>query len=642
MDSKSFSELKNSLNKINKLPVPQNTGSKNVNSTKKNNSKNTTKNKYSKENSNDSIKRKYFNRSTFDKNNTNDRNERSVKIDKPYKEKINTKQGVKIIPLGGVGEVGKNMTLYEYENDIFVVDCGLIFPDVEMYGVDLVIPNYTYLVENKHKIKAFVITHGHEDHIGALPYILKDVNVPVYATKFTLGLIESKLKEHNLLKSVEMHVIKPGDVTKLGVFSIEYIRVNHSIPDSVSLAIKTPVGTIIQTGDFKVDFTPINEDIIDLIEFGKRGANGVVLLLSDSTNSEKPGLCVSEKVVGKTFDSLFAKAIGKRVVIASFASNVHRVQQIVDMAIKYNRKITVSGRSMENVTEIARTLGYLKVPSGLFVDINEMDKLNPEQVIIITTGSQGEPMAALSRMASYNHKHIQLTNNDFVIISAKPVPGNEKAVTRVINDLLKTGCEVVYESTYDIHVSGHAYQEELKMMLHLTKPKFFMPVHGEFKQLKKHAELGKIMGVKEDNIIIPSLGKVYELTRNSFKQVGEVTSGKILVDGLGVGDVGSVVLRDRKHLSEDGLIVVVISFDSQTATMSKSVDIVSRGFVYVKESESLMYDIKQTISDVIQKCEDDRIKEWGAIKIRVREKLSEVIYQKTKRNPMILPIITEF
>lgn len=548
---------------------------------------------------------------------------------------------VKVIPLGGIGEIGKNMTVYEYKNEIIVVDCGLIFPDNDMFGVDLVIPDYTYLIDNKHKVKGVFITHGHEDHIGALPYFLKDINVPVYGTKLTIGLIEGKLTEHRILKECKLNEIRAGMTTKVGSFSVEYIRVNHSIPGAVSLCIRTPVGNIIQTGDFKVDFTPIKENTIDLINFARKGHSGVQLLLSDSTNAEKEGSSMSESTVGRGLENIFSKFVDKRIIVATFASNVYRAQQIVDLAVKHKRKIAVSGRSMENVTEIARKLGYLTSPAGIFIDINEARKLSPHKVVIITTGSQGEPMAALSRMACKIHRQIFLTEDDCIVISAKPVPGNEKAVTKVINELLKTGCEVVYDAMYDIHVSGHAYADELRLMLNLTKPKFFLPVHGEYKQLKKHAEIAKSMGVKDKNIIMGNIGNVFELRKNSFTHTDDVVSGKILVDGLGVGDVGSVVLKDRKHLSQDGLIVVVMNVDGRTGRISKSTDIVSRGFVYVKESEDLMESIKDILAKTLSKCEEDNIREWGAIKIRVRETLSNMIYRKTKRSPMILPIITE-
>jgi len=581
------------------------------------------------------------------KNNSNNNNNNKPKYQQAkYNNEDNKNHNpnepvVKIIPLGGIGEIGKNMTVYEYKDEIIVVDCGLMFPDSDMFGVDLVIPDYTYLVENKHKVKAMFITHGHEDHIGALPYFLKDVNVPVYGTKLTIGLIEGKLTEHRILKSTNLNVIRAGMTTQMGSFSVEYIRVNHSIPDAVSLCIKTPVGNIIQTGDFKVDFTPIKENTIDLSNFARKGHAGVQLLLSDSTNAEKAGTSASESTVGRNIEAIFSKFADKRIVVASFASNVYRVQQIVDLAVKHKRKIAVSGRSMENVTEIARRLGYLTSPAGIFIDIYDAKKLSPEKVVIITTGSQGEPMAALSRMAAHIHKQIALTQDDCIIISAKPVPGNEKAVSKLINGLLSTGCEVIYESMYDIHVSGHAYADELKLILNLTKPKFFLPVHGEYRQLKKHSEIAKTMGVKERNIIIGNIGNVFELRRNSFRYADDVVSGKVLIDGLGVGDVGSVVLKDRKHLSEDGLIVIVINSDSRTNTISKTTDIVSRGFVYVKEADDLMDRIKDTLDKILTKCEEENIKEWGAIKIRVRETLSHMIYQKTKRNPMILPIITE-
>ena len=573
-------------------------------------------------------------------NNNNPRRNYTPQRNKPFSPVFNDK-AVKIIPLGGIGEIGKNMTVYEYENDIIIVDCGLIFPDSDMHGIDLVLPDYTYLKDKKDKIRGVVLTHGHEDHIGALPYFLKDLNVPVYGTNLTIGLVKGKLTEHRILKSSKLNVVKAGDTIKLGVFSVEFIGVNHSIPDAVSLAISTPVGMVVQTGDFKVDYTPINEKPIDLIRFAEKGAAGVRLLLSDSTNAERPGSTSSESIVGKSFDALFARATKKRIIIATFASNAYRVQQIVNLAIKYNRKVAVSGRSMENVSEIARNLGYLHAPADLFVDIDKANRLNPENVVIVTTGSQGEPMAALSRMAADNHRKIKLSPDDFIIISAKPVPGNEKSVSRVINSLLKAGAEVVYDTVEKIHVSGHACADELRLMLNLTKPQFFLPVHGEQRQLLKHAELGYEMGIAKENVLIGSIGTVYELTENSFKRAGIVTSGRTFVDGLGVGDVGSVVLRDRKHLSEDGLIIVTITYDPSTGAFTPAKDVVSRGFVYVKESATIMQATRQNIVDTIEKCDFDNVSDWATIRTRVRDSLSHMIYQKTKRNPMILPIITE-
>ncbi len=548
---------------------------------------------------------------------------------------------VRIIPLGGLGEVGKNMTVYECQGDSIIVDVGLSFPDESMPGVDLVIPDFTYVLENKDKIKGIVITHGHEDHIGGLAYLLKQVKFPVYGTRLTIALIENKFKEHGLLGKVKLHVVKPRDVVKLGCFDVEYINVNHSIPDACGLAIHTPAGVIVQTGDFKVDYTPIKGDIIDLARFGELGSKGVLALLSDSTNAERPGSTGSESTVGISFDKLFAQAEDKRILVATFASNVHRVQQIVDAAVKFNRKVAVSGRSMENVVAKALEIGYLEIPSGVLVDVDAIHKYPENKMVIITTGSQGEPMSALTRMAMGDHRKVMVTQNDCIIISATPIPGNEKLVTRVVNELLKSGAQVVYEKMFDIHVSGHACQDELKMMLALTKPKFFIPMHGEYKHLKKHADLAMSMNIDAKNVLVPDIGKVMELDGNTIRFTDTVPAGKVLVDGLGVGDVGSIVLRDRKHLAEDGLIVVVTTIQRETGQIVSGPDIVSRGFVYVRESEDMIGHARDIAKQTIQKCIDNNTREWGVFKQKVRDDVSDYLWQVTKRSPMILPVIQE-
>ncbi len=546
-----------------------------------------------------------------------------------------------IVPLGGLGEVGKNITVIESAGESFIIDCGLTFPDESMPGVDLVIPDFSYVLENKDKIKGIFITHGHEDHIGSLPYLLKQAKFPVYATKLTIALIEGKLKEHNLLGRVQLNVVKPGDTVRMGWNSVEFINVNHSIPDACALALHTPAGVIIHTGDYKVDFTPIKGEIIDLARFGELGSKGVLALLSDSTNSERPGFAQSERTVGVSFDKIFASTMDKRIIVATFSSNVHRVQQIVDAAVRYKRKVAVQGRSMENVINKALEIGYLDIPSGILVDINAANKYPPEQMVIVTTGSQGEPMSALTRMAMGDHRKVTVGEQDCIIISASPIPGNEKLVTKVINELLKLGAQVVYEKMFDIHVSGHACQDEQKMMLALTRPKFFLPMHGEFKHLKKHAETAVSMGLDPKRVLIGDLGKVIEISGDSVGIVDTVTSGKVLVDGLGVGDVGSVVLRDRKHLAEDGLIVVVTTVDGRSGKILSGPDIVSRGFVYVRESED-MIDRAETIAKAsIQGCINKNTREWGTLKQKVRDDLSDYFWQVTKRSPMILPVIQE-
>lgn len=548
---------------------------------------------------------------------------------------------LRIIPLGGLNEIGKNMTVFECGNDMFIVDCGLAFPDSDMPGVDLVIPDFTYVEQNIDKVRGIVITHGHEDHIGGLAYLLKKVNIPVYATRLTIGLIEGKLKEHNLLSQTKLNVVTPRQTVKMGCMAVEFIHVNHSIPDAVGLAIHTPAGIVIHTGDFKVDFTPIEGGIIDLARFGELGNRGVLALMSDSTNAEKPGHTASERKVGSSFENLFAKAEGKRIIIATFASNIHRIQQIINNAVRTDRKVAVFGRSMLNVISTAMDLGYLSVPEGVIIDLGAMNKYPPEKIVLITTGSQGEPMSALTRMAMNEHRSVTITPMDYIIISATPIPGNEKYVTRVVNELLKAGAEVIYESMYDVHVSGHACQEELKLIMALTRPRFFIPVHGEYKHLKKSAGLANSIGIPESNIIIGSIGDVIETDGTDLRITGKVTAGRVLVDGLGVGDVGSIVLRDRKHLAEDGLIVVVATIESESGTILAGPDILSRGFVYVRESEEMMEAARDILRKTLESCLAGGVRDWNGIKSSLRDSLSDYIYMKTKRNPMILPIIEE-
>ena len=545
-----------------------------------------------------------------------------------------------IIPLGGLNEIGKNMTVIEYGQDIIVVDCGIAFPDEELLGVDLVIPDITYLQKNSNKIRAILITHGHEDHIGALPYVLRSINVPVYGTRLTLGIIKNRLAEHRMLDCVTLNEIAAGNTIKLGCFGIEFIRTNHSIADSVAMAISTPVGTVMVTGDFKIDATPVSGNMIDLTRFGEYGKKGVLLLLSDSTNAERPGFTMSEKKVGESLDLQF-KNCDSRIIIATFASNVHRIQQIVDSAVKYGRHVAVSGRSMETIISVAMDLGYLNVPEGVLVDLSTINKYPKNKMVIITTGSQGEAMSALYRMAFSGHKQVDVSVGDKVIIAATPIPGNEKCVYRMINELIKKGAEVVYERLAEVHVSGHACQEELRIILALTKPKFFMPVHGEFRHLKSHANLARQVGIDSKNIFISDIGKTLELSRNSAKFGNTVPSGRILVDGLGVGDVGSVVLRDRKHLAQDGLIVVVVTLSSEDGSVIAGPDIVSRGFIYVREAENLMDEMRTLATSTLEKCNNERIADWTTMKSMLKNDISNMLYQKTKRSPMILPVIME-
>ena len=548
---------------------------------------------------------------------------------------------VKFTALGGLNEIGKNLYVYECCNDMFIVDCGLAFPDDDMPGVDLVVPDFTYLEKNRDRFRGIVITHGHEDHIGARPYLLKKINVPIYGTRLTLGLVEGKLKEHGLLSQASLNVVEPRQNVRMGCMSVEFIRVNHSIPDACALAIHTPAGVIVHTGDFKVDYTPIEGGIIDLARFGELGNRGVLALMSESTNAERPGYTKSERSVGESFKNLFNSAEGKRIIIATFSSNIHRIQQIIDQAAIHDRKVAVSGRSMQNVIAKAVELNYVKVPEGMLIDIEDVNKYPPEKLVICTTGSQGEPLSALSRMSSGDHRQVTITPMDFIIISATPIPGNEKLVTKVVNELMKQGAEVIYESMYEVHVSGHACQDELKMMISLTKPKFFVPIHGEYKHLKKHSKLATSMGIPEQNIFIADLGQVLETDGVEMRFTGTVPSGRVMVDGYGVGDVGSVVLRDRKHLAEDGVMIIVATIDRESGCVLAGPDIVSRGFVYVRESEELIDEAKHLMKQVMENCRERNIREWGNIKSAMRDALSDFIYSRTKRSPMILPIIME-
>lgn len=564
------------------------------------------------------------------------RNSRKVTENNIFK-----KSKLKIIPLGGLHEIGKNITVFEYENEIIVVDCGLSFPEDDMLGIDLVIPDITYLEKNVDKIKGLIITHGHEDHIGSVPYLLKKINIPIYAPRLAAGLIRNKLEEHKLLRSTKLTEVMQGQTLTLGKnFKVEFIRSSHSIPDSVMLAITTPAGTVLHTGDFKIDYTPIDGKLMDFGRIAELGNKGILALMSDSTNSERKGFTMSESSVGEVFDKLFLHCT-KRIVVATFASNVHRVQQIVNSAVKYNRKIAVCGRSMINMITTARELGYIECPENIFIDIDMIKNYTDDQLVIITTGSQGEPMSALTRMAAGDHRKIKITPNDLVIISATPIPGNEKFVSKVIDDLMQIGAEVVYSSLENIHVSGHACQEEQKLIIALTKPKYFIPVHGEYRQLIAHSETAQSMGIDKDNIIMLSNGRVLEIDENGAAFTTTVPSGRILVDGLGVGDVGNIVLRDRQHLSQDGLIVIVLTMDSQTGEVVAGPDVISRGFVYVRESENLMDDVKSVVRNEIRKCEERGVRDWATIKSTTRETLRDYIFMKTKRNPMIIPIIME-
>lgn len=549
------------------------------------------------------------------------------------------KHKLKIIPLGGLGEIGKNMTVIEYGSNIVVIDCGMSFPDDEMLGIDIVIPDITYLIKNKDKIKGILLTHGHEDHIGNIPYLLKKINVPIYGTKLALGLVGNKLLEHKI-EDASLNAIEAGQTINLGCFKVTFVRSNHSIPDAVGMAIDTPIGTIVHTGDFKIDFTPINGDVIDLGTYSEFGKKGVLLLMSDSTNVERQGFSVSERTIGDKFIETF-KECQSRILVATFASNIHRVQQVINAAVMYGRKVAISGRSMINAVKVSQELGYLDVPEGTLVNVNELKGLKDNEIVIITTGSQGEPMSALTRMANNDHKKIQIKSGDLVIISASAIPGNEKTVSRVINMLYEKGADVLYDALTQVHVSGHARRDELKLMLSLVKPKYFIPVHGEYRHLVQHSRLAQEMGIPKENTIIGKNGDVIEITSKSIAKNGTVTSGNILVDGLGVGDVGNIVLRDRKLLSENGLIIIVLSTEKRTGKVLAGPEIVSRGFIYVRENIDLIEESKSVVRKALNKCEETNVKEWNNIKMIIKDALSSFIYEKIRRNPMILPIIIE-
>ncbi|MBQ2319603.1 MAG: ribonuclease J [Clostridia bacterium] len=558
------------------------------------------------------------------------------KSGKNSKDKKKASVPVRIIPLGGLEEIGKNITLYECGDDMILVDCGMAFPDDDLPGIDLVIPDFTYVIKNKEKIRGLFITHGHEDHIGSIPYLLKEIDLPVYGTRLTLGLVEGKLKEHGI--KGDLRVCSPTDRVKAGCFDVEFIHVNHSIPDSVGFAIRCPGGLFVHTGDFKIDTTPIDGDVIDLARFGELGAEGVTMLLTDSTNAEREGFTPSERTVGNSFENLFSQAQNKRIIVATFSSNIHRIQQIIDEAVRCSRKVAVSGRSMINVVSVASELGYLNVPEGVLIDIDSIRKYPPENIVIITTGSQGEPMSALHRMAFSDHRKVDVGPGDLIIISATPIPGNEKTVSRVVNELMKLGAEVIYERMYYVHVSGHACAEEIKLIHTLTKPKYYMPLHGEYKHLVKNAKIAESLGTDKKNIVIAQIGNVVEVTENNVKIVNTVPAGRMLVDGYGVGDVGNIVLKDRKHLAEDGLIAVVMTIDGVSGDILAGPDIVTRGFVYVREAEELIIDAKRVVCNVLDSYQG---RDWSTIKQKVRDDLSRYLYERTKRSPMILPIIME-
>ena len=551
------------------------------------------------------------------------------------------KPSVKVYFLGGLNEIGKNLTLFECGDDMVMVDCGMAFPDGDMLGVDLVIPDFTFVERNADKIRGVVLTHGHEDHIGSLPYLEKKVNLPLYGTSLTLGLVEAKFREHGLNGKVKLNAVKPGETIKLGCFGIEFIHVNHSIPDAVGLALHTPAGVLVHTGDFKIDCTPIWGEMIDLGRFAELGKEGVLALFADSTNAERPGYTMTEKNINDSFDNLFKRAENNRIIIATFASNISRVQQIINCAVKYGRKVALSGRSMLNVMGIAVELGYLNVPDGVLIDIDLLNRYPREQIVLVTTGSQGEPMSALSRMAFADHRKVEVGPGDFIIISARPIPGNEKTVGNVVDELMKRGCEVIYESMYEVHVSGHACQEELKMLQAIVKPKYFIPVHGEQKHLRKHAGLARALGMSDSNIYIGNVGSCVEINEEFMRPLPEVPAGRVMVDGLGVGDVGSVVLRDRKHLAEDGLIVVVCTISSEDGHVISGPDVVSRGFVYVRESEQLIDDVRDRVYTVLEDSAEENIHDWAALKMRIKDDLSKMLYERTRRSPMILPVIME-
>lgn len=550
------------------------------------------------------------------------------------------KNKLRIIPLGGLQEIGKNITAFEYDNEIIVVDCGIAFPEDDMLGIDLVIPDVSYLVKNSKRVKGIILTHGHEDHIGALPYVLKDLKVPVYGTRLTLALVEHKLNEHKMLEQTKLKRVKAGTTITVGKFKIEFINTVHSIADSVALAIRTPIGVVIHTSDFKLDYAPIEGRPMDVGRFAELGKQGVLALLSDSTNAERPGYSLGERTIGDTLEEFFSQT-KSRIIVATFASNIHRIQQVINAAIKHRRKVALCGRSMVNVVSVASKLGYINMPDDILVDIDRIKAYKPSQIVLITTGSQGEPMSALYRMALSDHKKVTIVEGDQVLISASPIPGNEKLVSKVINELLKKGADVIYEAMADVHVSGHACQEELKLMLSIVKPKYFIPVHGEYRHLKHHARLASSLAIKEKDIFIMDNGNILEITPEAAKIAGNVTAGKVLVDGLGVGDVGSIVLRDRKHLAEDGLMVVVITLESATGKLIAGPDIISRGFVYVRESEKLIEDAKTVVKHALDKCQKNKVTDWSAIKSLIRDSLKQYLYEQTKRNPMILTIIME-
>lgn len=550
-------------------------------------------------------------------------------------------EGIKVAFLGGMNEIGKNMTVYEYGDDMFIVDCGLAFPGTELLGVDSVIPDFTYIAQNIDKVRGLIVTHGHEDHIGGIPYLLKKFNIPIYSTRLTIGLIKGKLKEHGLLNKAKLHEINPSDIVKLGKFSVEFIHVNHSIPDAVGLAITSPVGVIIHTGDFKIDTTPVDGDMINIPRFAEYGTKGVLALFQDSTNAERPGYTMSEKKVGESFLNLFTKAGKRRIVVATFASNIHRVQQIIDVAKHLRRKVAVVGRSLENLVQVGEELGYLNVPDNILISIDNIKDYPDDKLVIITTGSQGEPMSALTKIANGEHRKVTASPNDYVIISATPIPGNEKMVSNVVNELMKRDIEVIYENMYEVHVSGHACQEELKLMMGVIKPKFFFPVHGEQKHLKKHAKLAEAMGISKKNIFIGDIGKHVEITEKGIKTLDNVPSGDVYVDGIGVGDVGNIVLNDRKHLSADGIIIIVATIDSQSGEVLSGPDIVSRGFVYVRESEELIASARDLSCRIIEETYNSSYHDWNTVKTTLRDEVSHMMYEKTKRNPMILPVIME-
>ncbi|MCR5264232.1 MAG: ribonuclease J [Clostridiales bacterium] len=551
--------------------------------------------------------------------------------------KDNTK--LKVIALGGLNEIGKNMYLLEYGDDIIVIDCGIGFPDEEMLGIDLVIPDVQYLADNAEKVRGIFLTHGHEDHIGAVPYVLQSLNVPIYGTRLTIGILKNKLEEHHLPHKPILNTVYAGSTVKAGVFSVEFIRVNHSIADSCALAVKTPVGTVIETGDFKLDITPIDGEMMDLTRLGQLGKEGVLLLMSDSTNAERPGWTPSERIVGENFDDIFMKNADKRIVISTFSSNVHRVQQVIDKSVRYNRKVAITGRSMLNIVTAAVEEGYMKVPRGSLIDIGEIRRYPPEQLTLITTGSQGEPMSALYRMAFSEHDKVELGPSDLVVLSASAIPGNEKMIDKIVNELCKKGASVFRDAAVDVHVSGHACQEELKLMMALTKPKFFMPVHGEYRHMQANRDNAMEVGIQEENIFITDVGRVLELDESSCRDVGTVPSGRVLVDGYGVGDVGSIVLRDRKHLAQDGLIVVVATVDIDERTIISGPDIVSRGFVYMREAEEMMDQVRVIARDTLQESLDVGITDWTQLKTNVKDDMQKFLFQRTKRNPMILPVV---